>query len=136
MKAEKEHIIPMSDPALAALKLARAAAGESAFVFPGTNTVSVKGVTSNSNSSAPAQLHMDVRLHGCTGAVCSLQGKASATKSACSGICRVPHTWAWRALRRHLCTELALRPWARAIAATEAPGWLHSIKTCALNASL
>ena len=36
MKAEKEHIIPLSDPAQAALKLSRAAAGESAFVFPGT----------------------------------------------------------------------------------------------------
>ena len=36
MKAGKEHIIPLSDPALAALKLARVAAGNSAFVFPGT----------------------------------------------------------------------------------------------------
>lgn len=37
MKAEKEHVIPLSEPALAALQKAKEAAGESALVFPGPN---------------------------------------------------------------------------------------------------
>lgn len=35
MKAEKEHVIPLSEPALMALRRAKMDAGESAFVFPG-----------------------------------------------------------------------------------------------------
>ena len=63
MKAEKEHIIPLSEPALAALKLARATVGESGFVFPGTN----KGKPL-SNMACLAVLkrigHGDVTVHG------------------------------------------------------------------------
>lgn len=35
MKAEKEHLIPLSEPALTVLRLARAEAGDRMFVFPG-----------------------------------------------------------------------------------------------------
>ena len=63
MKAKKEHIIPLSEPALVALKLARAAAGESEFDFPGTN----KGKPL-SNMACLAVLkrmgHGDVTVHG------------------------------------------------------------------------
>ena len=63
MKAKKEHVIPLSEPALAALGRAKAEAGEGGFVFPG-----VKRTKPLSNMACLALLkrmgRADLTVHG------------------------------------------------------------------------
>lgn len=42
----------------------------------------------------------------------------------------------WHARRRQLWTRLAFKPYARAMAATEAPGWAHWASTAAFSSAL
>ncbi len=53
-----------------------------------------------------------------------------------TGMKLAPPRSAGRACRRHLCTRLALIPWASATAATEAPGASHLTNTSRLNSAL
>jgi integrase len=64
MKGEKEHFIPLSDPALAVFRLARAKAGESAFVFPGARS-KIKPLSNMACLELLKQMgHGDVTVHG------------------------------------------------------------------------
>lgn len=64
MKGEREHFIPLSDPALAVFRLARAKAGESAFVFPGARS-KIKPLWNMACLELLKQMgHGDVTVHG------------------------------------------------------------------------
>ena len=64
MKGEKEHIIPLSVPALAAFRLARAKAGNNAFVFPGARS-KIMPLSNMSCLELLKQMdHGDVTVHG------------------------------------------------------------------------
>ncbi len=64
MKGEKEHFIPLSDPALAVFRLARAKADDSAFVFPGARS-KIKPLSNMACLELLKQMgHGDVTVHG------------------------------------------------------------------------